>query len=531
MSITSLKFPFFVAGIAFIYYVIPKKLQWIWLLLISTAFYVNLSRHLSVYLCISIISVYVLGLVMEKWEGEYKDKLARIKAGEITGDKKELKAANKKRKNKLIWACVIINLGMLVFLKFYNLIVGDINSRFGGADGQVLPLLKLVLPLGISFYTFQAIGYLVDVYRGKQKAEHNFFRFALFMAFFPQMIQGPISRYHQLAPQFVKEHSFSYEQVCHGFQLMLWGMFKKMVIADRAALMADLVFQNYTNYAGWEYIVALLVYAAQMYGDFSGGIDIIRGVAQVLDIDMVDNFERPYFSKDIPEFWRRWHVTLGTWFRDYLFYPLSLSHYAQNLSKFLRKKKWMKMAKVLPSYIVCMILWLANGAWHGAGTQFILFGIYHGILTVLSMNYKPRLVELGNKLHIDMKADSFEIFRILRTFFLVEMGRVIYIAPDIGATWHIFKSVFSAKNFWILLDGSVFNMGLDAKNMLVLFLSCLVLFFVEFAQERGVKIRGWIDEQNAWLRWSLWILLIFAVILFGVYGAGYSDSGFIYMKY
>lgn len=529
MSITSLKFPFFITAIAVIYYVIPKKLQWIWLLIVSSAFYLNLSRTLSVYLGITIVSVYFLGLIMEKWEGEHKEKMALLKEGKISGDRKSLKAANKKRKNKLIWACVILNLGMLVFLKFYNLIAGEINAHF--SSGRAVPLLNLVLPLGISFYTFQAISYLVDVYRGKQKAEHNFFRFALFMVFFPQMIQGPISRYHQLAPQFVKEHPFRYEQVCHGYQLFVWGLFKKMVIADRAALMADLVFQNYSYYSGWEYIVALLVYAAQMYGDFSGGIDIIRGVAQILDIDMVDNFERPYFSKDIPEFWRRWHVTLGTWFRDYLFYPLSLSHYAQDLSKFLRKKKWMKMAKVLPSYIVCMILWLANGAWHGAGTQFILFGIYHGVLTVMSMHFKPKVVELGNRLKIDMKCDSFEIFRILRTFFLVEMGRVIYIAPDIGATWAIFKSIFTAKNFWILLDGSVFNMGLDSKNMLVLVVSCLVLFLVEFAQERGVKIREWIGQQNLWLRWSCWLTLIFAVIIFGVYGTGYSSSGFIYMKY
>jgi D-alanyl-lipoteichoic acid acyltransferase DltB (MBOAT superfamily) len=178
-----------------------------------------------------------------------------------------------------------------------------------------------------------------------------------------------------------------------------------------------------------------------------------------------------------------------------------------------------------------MILWLANGAWHGAGTQFILFGVYHGILTVLSMHFKPSLVELGKKLHINMKCDSFEIFRILRTFFLVEMGRVIYIAPDIGATWEIFKSIFTAKNFWILLDGSVFNLGLDSKNMLVLFLSCLVLFLVEFAQERGVKIREWIGAQNIWLRWICWMSLIFVVLIFGIYGAGYSSSGFIYMKY
>ncbi|MDO4555318.1 MAG: MBOAT family protein, partial [Lachnospiraceae bacterium] len=216
MSITSLKFPFFVAFIAVVYYIIPKKFQWIWLLIISSGFYLNLSRHLCVYLAITIVSVYWLGLVMEQWEGQHKEKLALLKAGKIEGDRKQLKAANKKRKNKLIWACVILNLGMLVFLKFYNLIAEELNVRFGTGG---IPILNLVLPLGISFYTFQAIGYLVDVYRGKQQAEHNFFRFALFMCFFPQMIQGPISRYHQLSPQFVEEHFFDYHKVCQGFQL------------------------------------------------------------------------------------------------------------------------------------------------------------------------------------------------------------------------------------------------------------------------------------------------------------------------
>lgn len=531
MSITSLNFPFFVLGIAVIYYIIPKKLQWIWLLLVSSVFYLNLSKSLSIYLLITIVSVFVLGLFMEKWEGEYKERLSLLKKGEITGDKKALKEANKKRKRILIWICILINLGMLVFLKFYNLIVGEIHVTFGLSEGDFLPLLDLILPLGISFYTFQAIGYLVDVYRGKQKAEHNFFRFALFMCFFPQMIQGPISRYHQLAPQLEKEHTFDYEKFCRGFQLLGWGFFKKMVIADRAALLANQVFNNYTYYEGWEYIVALLVYAAQMYGDFSGGIDIIRGVAQVLDIDMVENFERPYFSVSIPEFWRRWHMTLGTWFRDYLFYPLSLSKYAQNISKFLRKRNCMKMAKVLPSYIVCIILWLANGAWHGAGIQFILFGIYHGILTILSMHFGPKTRELATKIGINMELPSFKVFQILRTFFLVEVGRIIYVAPDIGATWHMFKSIFTAKNMWILFDGGIFNLGLDSKDMQVLFLSCLVLFLVEFAQERGVKVRQWISEQNTWLRWTLWILLIFIIFLFGIYGKGYDSAGFIYMMY
>lgn len=531
MSITSLKFPFFVLGIAFVYYVIPKKFQWVWLLLVSSVFYLNLSRNLSVYLLVTIISVFVLGLFMEKRENEYKDKLARLKAGEITGDKKTLKEENKKRKRVLIWICVLINLGMLVFLKFYDLIVGEIRMNFGFAEGEFLPLLNLVLPLGISFYTFQAISYLVDVYRGKQKAEHNFFRFALFMCFFPQMLQGPISRYHQLAPQFEKEHPFNYEQFTRGFQLFAWGLFKKMVIADRAAVMCNLVFDNYAYYEGWEYIVALLVYAAQMYGDFSGGIDIIRGVAGILDIDMVDNFERPYFSVSIPEFWRRWHMTLGTWFRDYLFYPLSLSKYAQNLSKSLRKKNYMKMAKVLPSYIVCIILWLANGAWHGAGIQFILFGIYHGVLTILSMHFTPKTKDLGKKLGINMEANSFKVFQILRTFIFVEIGRIIYIAPDIQATWHIFKSVFTAKNMWILFDGGIYNLGLDQKDMMVLIVSCLVLFLVEFAQEKGVKIRQWISEQNTWLRWTFWFVLMFTIIIFGVYGKGYDSSGFIYMQY
>ncbi len=532
MGITTLNFFVFLAAGLAVYYVIPKRCQWIWLLILSGIFYVKASKALSIFIAVTCISIHLLALLCERSDKRYKAELAKIKAGESTQDKKAIKAQNIRRKRVFIWLSIIINLGMLVVLKFYDLIISEVNLRWFSGEENFFPLLHLAMPLGISFYTFQAVGYLVDVYRGKTKAEHNFFKTTLFITFFPQILQGPISRFDQLAPQLFGGHKFNYPKMVNGFYLMLWGLFKKMVIADRAGILCNQVFNQYQDYHGFQFWVAILAYAAQMYGDFSGGIDIIRGAAQMFGIDMAENFDRPYFSKDIPEFWRRWHVTLGTWFRDYLFYPFSLSSFSQKFSKKLRKKGHSYLAKYLPSYIACMLLWLANGAWHGAGTQFILFGVYHGILTVLSMAFHKRLVETGNKLHINQQCGSWKLFQILRTFFLVEVGRVIFVTPNFHASLVMAKSMFTAHNFWIFFDGSIFELGLARPDFLVLAVACLILLTVEIIQEAAqIRIREWLAGQNLWLRWLLAFGLIFTILIFGIYGKGYDAAGFIYMQY
>lgn len=530
MGLTSLNFFLFLAVSLVIYFLISEKYQWVWLLVISCFFYVYCSRALSVFITITCISTYVLSIWIENSELRYKEELKQIKAGELALDKKAAKAQNIRRKRACIWAAALINVGMLVVLKFWDLIFTDINTRFFGSAEGFVPLLHIGLPLGISFYTFQAVGYLVDIYRKQARAERNFFKSALFITFFPQIVQGPISRFNQLAPELYAGHRFDFRNLTDGFYLMLWGLFKKMVIADRAGIMVDQVFYNYQDYRGWQFWVAAMAYAFQMYGDFSGGIDVIRGAAKMFGIEMTDNFERPYFSKDIPEFWRRWHMTLGTWFRDYLFYPLSFSSMSQKMSKSLRKKGHTHLAKMLPAHIACIVLWMANGAWHGAGTQYIVFGLYHGILTVLSEEFHTKLVKLGDKLHINQKCASWTFFQIARTFFLVAIGRIIYITPNFHASLVILKSMFTAKNVGIFFNEGLYKLGLERPDFYVLLFACLVLLVVEIFQER-MKIREWLYEQNLYLRWGLAFGLVFTVLIFGVYGHGYDAAGFIYMQY
>lgn len=530
MSLTSLNFFLFLSASLAVYFRLSEKYQWRWLLAVSCFFYIYCSKALSVFIVITCISTYILSILIEKSELKFKDEMKRIKAGELNMDKKAAKAQNIRRKRLCIWAAALINVGMLVVLKFWDLIFTDINMRFSGGAEGFIPLLHIGLPLGISFYTFQAVGYLVDIYRKKVNAEHNFFKAALFLTFFPQIVQGPISRFDQLSPELYSGHKFAFRNLTDGLYLMLWGMFKKMVIADRAGIMVDYVFYDYQNFSGWQFWVAALAYAFQMYGDFSGGIDIVRGAAKMFGIEMVDNFERPYFSKDIPEFWRRWHMTLGTWFRDYLFYPMSLSSTAQKFSKSLRKKGHLHLAKMLPAHISCIILWLANGAWHGAGTQYIVFGLYHGVLTVLSEEYHAKLVKLGDRLHINQKCASWSLFQMARTFFLVAVGRVIYITPNFGASLTILKSMFTARNVGIFFNDGLYQLGLDRPNLCVLAFACLILLIVEIFQER-MKIREWLYGQNLYFRWGLAFGLVFTVLVFGVYGHGYDAAGFIYMQY
>ena len=519
-------FLLFVIITAGVYFIFPRKVQWCWLLISSTIFYVQSGAELTIWMYGSACTIYIFGLILEGLDNRYQKKLAALTTPD-KAQKKALKQRNTRVKRIFVWLAAIINIGIWVGFKFTDLLITSINQAFSTSYG----LWNLVLPLGISFYTFQAVSYVIDVSHGKCKAQRNPFKLILWLSYFPQMIQGPICRYNETAEQLFAPHEPEYRRVKFGAQLMLWGYFKKLVIADRVAQIAMTVFNNPTRYSGPELLIGAIAYTIQLYGDFSGGIDVISGVSEILGITLPKNFERPYFSRSIAEYWRRWHISLGGWFRDYIFYPLSISKAAQALGKQTRKWFGAQLGKMIPTYIALLIVWTLNGVWHGAGMQYVAYGFYQGILIILGMQIAQPSAEWMKRWNIKTDCFSWKLWQMLRTSLLMVLGRVLYKAPSLPDAFQIWKSIFTEFNPWVLTDGTLFSLGLSAQEMFVLFMALLVLLLVSILQERGVKLREAIERQNLIFRWLLYFVAIFTIILAGAYGVGYNAADFIYANF
>ena len=523
MNIVSLLYMGFVVAVAAVYFITPRKFRWTILLCASVAYYLKYNIKLSIWLFITSASIYAGGLLIARQEERYK---ALLESGGTLSreDKKAFKKKNASAKARWVALIAIVNIAIWVVFKFTNLFIQTINNWFSTGYS----LWTLVLPLGISFYTLQGVSYVIDVSRGKCEAQRNYLKLLLWLCFFPQMIQGPICRYNDTAEQLYTGHDYDYRRVKFGVQRMLWGYFKKLVIADRVYSISSTVFGNSANYQGFIFIVGALAYTVQIYADFSGGMDIISGAAEIFGVYMPNNFERPYFSRSVAEYWRRWHITLGGWFRDYVFYPLSISKAAQAIGKRSRKAFGPKLGKMLPTYIAMLVVWMLNGIWHGAGKQFVVYGLYQGFLIVLGMQAEPLNKLLIEKLHIRTDCFSWRLWQMLRTFTLVLLGRIIFKANGLSEAFRIFGEIARAHNLWVFTDGTIFSLGLGPWEMFVLFVAILVLFAVSLMQEKGIHLRETIERQNIVFRWTLYLVAVFAVILLGVYGDGYDASEFIY---
>lgn len=386
-----------------------------------------------------------------------------------------------------------------------------------------------IIPIGFSYYLLSLIGYLVDVYWRKEKSEKNYFKLLLFTLYFPKILQGPISKHRTLARQLNEGHEFSYINLKYGLQLMLWGYAKKLIIADRLAIPVNQIFTNYSQYKGLLLFFGAVLYSLQIYTDFSGGIDIARGYSQIIGIDLDINFNHPYFSKSVEEFWRRWHITLGNWMKDYVFYPLSLSKTFTILSRSSRKFLGQKIGKKLPSIFAMFIVYILVGLWHGPEMKYLVYGLYNGIIIVSSLLLAEKYNVLLKFLKIDQNSFSWKLFRITRTFFLITFGRYFSRGIDFSASIQMIK--LTCKNWNIIsfpVDGTLLNIGLKISDWFVLIFALIILFIVDYYQEKGVRIRETISRQPIVFRWLLYYAIIFAILIFGVYGPGFDAANFIY---
>ena len=532
MSLFSPLFGLFLVILFPVYFLFPKKFrqhQWVVLLAASYVFYMfgGAGPKIVFFLLASTVSTWFGALKLGEANARYKEQLKTCAPEE----KKALKQASTKKKRRALTLIVVLNLGILGVVKYANFVIENLNVLLLKTSAAPLPVLNILMPLGISFYTFQSIGYVIDVYRGKCEPDRNLFRYALFVSFFPQIIQGPISRYNDLARQLYEPHSFDYQRMTFGLQRTLWGYIKKMVIADRISVIVSTIFNNYAGYEGITVFLGALGYGIQVYADFSGGMDIICGVSEALGIDLIENFRRPFFAKSVAEFWQRWHITLGAWMKEYLFYPLAMSKPFNKMAKALRKPFGATVAKIVPTSIASFIVFLLVGIWHGAAWKYVVYGLYQAVFVSSATLLEPFYVKCRARFRINVDGYVWRIFQALRTLFIVTIGRLIAHADTLGVAIQMLKSMFGKFNPWVLFDGSLFKLGLDQPNFELLLLSIVFLFIIDAVQERGVHIRTEIAKQNVAVRWAVYCLGILAIVIFGMYGPGFDASSFIYQGY
>ena len=368
MSFINMEYFLFIAVGIILYYVMPKRIQWVVLLVMSYAYYLSFKVEAVVYMIFTTLVTFAAGLIIERVDSKGKVWLAENKETITREEKKSFKEKIKAKKKLVMLIAVVLDFGLLAFVKYTNFFIENINGLIGNRISAV----DILVPLGISFYTFQSVSYVLDVYWGKVKPERNPFKFALFVSFFPQIMQGPIGRFGTLAPQLLAPHKFNLTQIEFGLQRIFWGFFKKLILADRTSVYVYEVFvNNYQAYNGLYIIVGLLMYTVQLYADFSGGMDIVIGTAQMFGIEMDENFKRPFFSKSIGEFWRRWHITLGTWMKDYIFYPFSLSKVFNKIGKFTKDKFGKNVGQTIPICLANLLIFFIVGVWHGAAWKYI----------------------------------------------------------------------------------------------------------------------------------------------------------------
>ena len=476
MDFLTLTFAVFFIISVICYYIVPKKMRWSVLLGSSLVFYVWSVPQLILYLLFSAVSTYLYG----KW------------------------AENHKQHGKGWLAIVIVsNLAVLLFVKFYPLC--EVKLGF--------PALNILMPMGISFYTLQVVAYCVDVYQGKTEAQRNFLKYLLFVSFFPQILQGPIPRYSQLKKQLFEGHSFDYRTFKFGFQLILWGMFLKMVIADRAAIFVNTVFPQYHLYEGTVLAVAAVLYSIQLYTDFLGCVCIAMGAAKVYGIDLQTNFERPYLAVSVKDFWRRWHISLSSWLRDYVYIPLGGN----------RKGK-------VRRYINLLLTFLVSGIWHGSGMQYIFWGLMQGGYQIAGEVLEPLRSKVRSLLQIDEKSQMCVLWKRFCTFVMITISWVIFRSASLKAGLSMLKKIVTDVTPWVFFDGTLYQFGIEQKNFLAWILCVVLLAVIEHQQKKG-NIREMLERQHLIVRWGIYLGAIALVAILGVYGPGYSATQFLYGQF
>ena len=505
MQFNSTHFMLFFPIVVALYFVVPKKLRSIWLLVASYYFYMSWNPQYALLIGFSTVVTFLCGIGIEKIKCRPEEYLC-VRKGKI-------KAAY------VLIIALVVNLLILIVFKYGNFILELIDYvlqifHIGNFEKRT----NLLLPVGISFYTFQALGYVIDVYKGRIKAEKNLIRYALFVSFFPQLVAGPIERSENLLKQIrsvEKIKLWNARRVTAGAILMIWGLFMKMVIADRISILVNMVFDNYRMYGSTELIAAAVGFAIQIYCDFSSYSLIAIGSAKVMGFELMENFNTPYFAVSIKDFWDRWHISLSTWFRDYLYIPLGGNRHGE-----VRKA------------INLMIVFLVSGLWHGAAWKYVAWGGIHGIYRIVEELLSEPYNRVCKAFKVKTACFSYRLLQTMVTFALVTFAWIFFRADTIRDAFRFIKRILTKPTPWLLFNGGLYNLGLDRVEMNILVFALLLLFlvdFVRYAKKQTIDI--FLLEQNIWFEWTVIIVLILMLFIFGEYGPSFDAQQFIYFQF
>jgi Predicted membrane protein involved in D-alanine export len=513
----------FLPAVMLLFQLVPQRHRWKILLFASYLFFISISGKLLAYLLISTISMYWIGRWFSVCQKQYKDK------ENTTEDKSALKASYTHKRRRILWLGIGIQFCMLLVLKYSNFFGGNINQILGLLGSPVyLPIFKFALPIGISFYTLQAVSYLIDVYYQKIEADQNLGRLALYMSFFPALMEGPICRYSQTAAALFEGKPLNYKNVTYGMQRIIWGLFKKLILADRLNMLVETVFDKPGQHGGIVVIVAAILYTFQLYMDFSGCIDITIGTGEIFGVTIPENFRQPFFSRTASEFWRRWHITLGAWLKDYIFYPISLTKFVKKLGKTSRAKFGKHMGQIIPSSVALFGVWICNGLWHGTGWNYIFFGMYYFTLILLGNIFEPMVVKITEFLKINRDSIPYHVFQNLKTLPIIFTGELFFRANGLKKGLLMFQSIFTEFNWDVITNGTLLRLGLSTKDYAAVLFGFIIVVIVGVLHEQGISIRDKIAGWNIFARWGLLYAAILLVIIFGAYGDGYIPAKLIY---
>jgi len=516
--------PIAVIGYAFL----PKKYRWMFLLLCSYAFFWMLSKKLLIYILISTIAIHYIGIWLGFIQKERDEKLSTVERGE----KKAIRLQYQKKQRLVLAAAICFHIGLLVLLKYSPFLAKNVQSLLTMLNVPLkIKIPKFALPIGLSFYTLQAVSYMIDVYRGTIKPDQNLGRLALYMCFFPSLMEGPICRYAQTANQLYSGEAVTYHNLTYGSQRILYGLFKKIVIADRLNLLIKSVFSDFIQYDGTVMLVGAVLYTCQLYMEFSGTMDVVIGSAEIFDIHLPENFQRPFFSKTISEFWQRWHITLGLWFKDYIFYPVSMSKRMKKLTMNARKKLGNHYGPLLAGSIALFCVWICNGLWHGSGWNYIFFGLYHFFLILSGSILEPTIRRITDALHIKRDSKGYHLLQIGKTTIFVIIGELFFRANGLTAGLAMFKKILTEFSLSSFVDGTLLNLGMDLYDYVVVLLAVLLVLAMSILKEKGISIRDMVASKPIYVRWAIYYSIIMLIIIFGAYGEGYAPIDPIYANF
>ena len=503
-----------------LYSICPKRFRWMSVLAMSFVFSIYFSRFLIIYPLLSVVVIYLVGNRLHFLQ----EKILRSKG-------KEEKQKIQRKKKWFLTGGILALVGILIYLKYYNFLVEILRESNVLRSGSLLSVKKLLLPMGISFYTLQAISYMADVYWGKIPHENNIGKLALYIFYYPTLMEGPISNYDKKYEPIFEGTPISHDNLQEGFAKILWGLMKKMVIADRLYIPVTAIFSHYESYHGSMIVVGACFYTIQLYMEFSGCIDIAIGSAKIFGVTLPENFRQPFFAKSAAEFWRRWHISLGLWLKTYVFYPVSVSKLVKKWNKYSKKHLGKYPAKLGVTALTLFPVWLINGIWHGAWWGYILYGMYYFVILFVEVAIEEPWKKLMKVCRIDINHGLYQFFRILKTWVIIFSGELIFRGERLLVIKTMFTNLFKEFTLKGIWTNQILKLGLERPDYFILCISILLVAIGDICKEKDIDFYGKIKIAATWKRWLVYYGLIFFIIIFGAYGSGYAAVDMIYANF